>query len=120
MKVLLVEDEELIRQIVADALEDAGFEVIEAATGEEALSRCKEHIADVLFTDIRLPGEIDGWDVAEHCRQVDPQMPVVYATGHSLAEHRPVSGSRFFQKPYRTATIIDAIRDLLGRRPAPA
>jgi CheY-like chemotaxis protein len=90
--------------------------VVEAATGEEALSRCRERIADVLFTDIRLPGEIDGWDVAEHCRHIDPHMPVVYATGHSLAEHRPVSGSRFFLKPYRMAKIIEAIRDLLRGR----
>jgi CheY-like chemotaxis protein len=97
MKVLVVEDEELIRLIVVDALEDAGFEVIEAATGEEALSRCQERVADVLFTDIRLPGTVDGWDVAEHCRDLNPQMPVVYASGHSLVEHRPVSGSRFFQ-----------------------
>ncbi len=100
MRVLVVEDEELIREIVVDAFQDAGFEVIEAATGEDALSHCQDRKADVLFTDIRLPGQVDGWEVAERCRKLRPAIPVVYATGYSLAEHRPVPGSRFFYKPY--------------------
>jgi CheY-like chemotaxis protein len=80
MKVLLVEDEALVRMMAVETLEDAGFEVIEAATGEEAIEACKTHHADVLFTDIRLPGELSGWDVAEHCRAQHPDLPVIYAT----------------------------------------
>jgi DNA-binding NtrC family response regulator len=77
-------------------------------------------VADALFTDIRLPGRVDGWDIAEHCRNVDPELPVVYATGYSHATHRPVPGSRFFHKPYRLDRVIAEIWELLGNRPASA
>jgi CheY-like chemotaxis protein len=120
MKVLVVEDEDLLRAAAVDAFEDAGFEVIEAETGEQAVALCKDRAADALFTDIRLPGQIDGWDVAEQCRRIDPKLPVIYVTGYSLKEHRPVPGSRFFQKPYHAAQVIDAISDLLGRSPGRA
>jgi CheY-like chemotaxis protein len=111
IKVLLVEDEE--RAMAVDAFDDAGFEVIEAATGEDALARCNEHIAEALFTDIRLPGKIDGWDIAEHCRAANPNLPVVYATGYNIVAERRVPGSRFFHKPYHTEDVINAIRELL-------
>jgi CheY-like chemotaxis protein len=117
MKVLVVEDDELLREVAVEALKDAGFQVIEAATGEEALKKCKERVADALFTDIRLPGKIDGWTIAEHCRDADPSLPVVYATGYSHVEHRPVPGSRFFHKPYSLHRVVDTISDLLGRKP---
>jgi CheY-like chemotaxis protein len=115
VKILVVEDEALVRIMAVDALEEAGFEVIEAITGEEAMERCREQVADALFTDIKLPGKIDGWDIAEHCRTVNPNIPVIYATGFSLAEHRRVPGSRFFQKPYHPEEVINAVRDLLAR-----
>ena len=56
MRVLVVDDDDLVRTVAVDTLEDAGFEVIEAATAEEALDRCDERTADVLFTDIMLSG----------------------------------------------------------------
>ena len=117
MKVLVVEDDDLLREIAVEALTEAGFQVIEAATGEEALKKCQDRIADALFTDIRLPGKIDGWTIAEHCRDTDPRLPVVYATGYSHVQHRPVPGSRFFSKPYSLDRVVDAICDLLGRKP---
>jgi CheY-like chemotaxis protein len=117
MKILVVEDDDFVRAVAVDALAEAGFEVVEATTGEEALARCEEEAADALFTDIRLPGNVDGWDIAEHCRQLNPSLPVIYATGYSFKEHRPVPGSRFFQKPYRPQQIIDAVYELVGERP---
>ncbi|HWF09641.1 MAG TPA: response regulator, partial [Bryobacteraceae bacterium] len=93
MRVLLVEDDPLIREIVVEALRDAGFDVIQAADGEEALTWCRQRVADVLVTDIRLPGKIDGWQIAECCREQDPFLPVIYATGYSPVEARPVLGS---------------------------
>ena len=53
-------------------------------TGKQALAWCKRRVADVLVTDIRLPGRIDGWQIAERCREHDPGLPVIYAT----ASHR--------------------------------
>jgi CheY-like chemotaxis protein len=118
MRVLVVEDEELVRTVAVAALEEAGFQVIEATTGEDAMAHCDERIADILFTDIMLPGKITGWDIAEHCRKRDPHLPVVYATGYSWPKPRFVSGSRFLQKPYTPTHIVDAINDLLRQRPA--
>jgi response regulator RpfG family c-di-GMP phosphodiesterase len=77
VSVLLVEDEPLIREFVVEALRDAGYHVIHASTGEEALDLCKRHVADVLVTDVRLPGNIDGWQIAERCRESDPELPVL-------------------------------------------
>ena len=114
MNILVVEDEERVRQMAISALRAAGYEVIEAATGEEALSRCKEHTVDLLFTDIRLPGTLDGWDVAEHCRASHPSIPVVYASGYSHKEARHVPGSVYIPKPYRPSLLVKTIRDLIG------
>jgi CheY-like chemotaxis protein len=115
MKVLLVEDDPQVRLMACEALAEDGFDVIEAGTGEDALRCCAEGAADVLFTDIHLSGDITGWDVAEHCRERNPSMPVVYATGYNHVRARPVPGSVWFQKPYRPLEIVRTIRQLLER-----
>jgi CheY-like chemotaxis protein len=107
MKVLVVEDDELVREVAVEGLTEAGFEVVEAASAEEALARCEEHVADVLFTDIRLPGSLDGWDVAEQCRETNPGLPVIYATGSRTCARAPcraACGSRSPTVPSRSST----------------
>src|SRR5690348_16312205 len=83
LRVLVVEDEMLIREMVVEALTDAGFEVLEAVNGEEALSFCDQGAPDVLVTNVCLPGRIDGWEITERCREGDPELPVIYATAFS-------------------------------------
>jgi CheY-like chemotaxis protein len=117
MKVLVVEDDKLLRTVTVDSLQEEGFEVIEAATAEEALDRCRECIADALLTDIMLPGQLTGWDIAEHCRQADPHLPVIYVTGYSHPKPRAVPGSCVFTKPVPLATIAETLRSLLEQRP---
>lgn len=112
MRVLVVEDDPLIREIVVEALREAGFDVIEASDGEEALTWCRQRVADVLVTDIRLPGDIDGWQIAERCREHDPFLPVIYATGFSPVEARPVSGSLTLSKPYSPERIVQAVKEM--------
>lgn len=115
MKVLVVEDDPFVRMFAVEVLVEEGFEVIEAESGEEGLQRCAEAEADVLFTDIRLPGPVTGWDIAERCRDRRPEMPVIYATGFSDVVARPVPGSVLFQKPYRAEQLVDTIRSLAVR-----
>ena len=115
MRVLVVDDDDLVRTVAVDTLEDAGFEVIEAATAEEALDRCEERTADVLFTDIMLSGNLDGWDIAEQCREAHPDIPVIYTTGYSLRAHRPVPGSRLLHKPYQSAELVRVISAVVGQ-----
>ncbi|WP_340672337.1 response regulator transcription factor [Bradyrhizobium ottawaense] len=116
MSVLLVEDDPLIREFVVDALRDAGYHVIHASTGEEALAWCKRHAADLLVTDIRLSGEVDGWQIAERCREHNPELPVIYATGFSPTAPRPVPGSRLLRKPYHPDEVVRMVKELGGKR----
>ena len=114
MKVLVVEDEWLVRELIVGELLDAGFDVVEAESGEAALARYHEHNPDVLFTDIRLPGRIDGWDVAERCRASNSDLPVVYATGYSPTEHRLVPGAVLISKPSTCARVIGVIKRVMS------
>jgi CheY-like chemotaxis protein len=110
-KVLIVEDEPLILCVAQAEFEDAGYEVIAAADGQEALAALESHPdVDVLFTDIRIPGALDGWALARSARQLVPGLAVIYATGFSQDQGLPVEGSLFFMKPYRLSRIIEAVR----------
>ena len=119
MRILFVEDDPLIREFTAEALRDEGYDVIQASNGEEALEWCKQQVADLLVTDIKLPGEVDGWQIAERCREHDPRLPVIYATGFSPVMARPVADSLSLKKPYHPVEMLDAIRQVTASRPAP-
>jgi CheY-like chemotaxis protein len=114
--VLVVEDEWLVRDVIVTALKDAGWNVLEASTGESAIGLIEDnpHI-DVLFTDIQLAGQLSGWDVAEAFRAAKPEMPVIYTSGNTIDRSRAVDNSQFFSKPYRAAEILKACRRWLGR-----
>lgn len=70
----------------------------------------------MLITDIRLPGKVDGWEIAERCREHDPELPVIYASGYSPVAPRPVPGSLFLQKPYHPEEIVQAVKDVTAGR----
>lgn len=112
MRILLVEDDPLIREFVVETLRDEGYDVIHAASGEEALAWCQRGMADLLVTDIRLSGKIDGWQIAERLREQDPHLPVIYASGFSPVAPRPVPGSLSLHKPYQPEEIVKAVQDL--------
>ena len=94
--------------------------MIHASTGEEALAWCNRHVADVLVTDVRLPGQVDGWQIAERCREQDPGLPVIYATGFSPVTPRPVPGSRIVKKPFNPEQIVRTIRELGEEKGSPS
>src|SRR3954467_911674 len=96
MNVLVVEDEWLVRELIVAELLEAGFDVVEAESGEAALARY--HNPDVLFTDVRLPGRIDGWDVAERCRASNSDLPVVLRNRLLSDRASPRSRSRLNQQ----------------------
>ena len=112
--ILVVEDEELVRETIAAELRDAGYIVIEAETAEQGLNVLEEMPVGVLFTDIRLPGKMNGWELAERARSLHPELPVIYATGFSAEEPRLVSDSIFLRKPYLPSAVIAAIARLTG------
>jgi CheY-like chemotaxis protein len=116
VKVLVVEDEDLVRELAVARLEEAGFEVVEAASGEGALERA-DGGADAVVVDIGLPGELDGWDVAERLRANSPELPVVYASGGEATDRRDVPGSRYLRKPCTAEAVIVAICEQVASTP---
>ena len=112
--VLVVEDEILVRDMIAEELRDAGFEVLEAEDGEVASSLLTtSETVDVLFTDIRLPGPLDGWAIARLARQLRSNLPVIYATGYTVDRSAEVPGAIFLSKPYQPSQIVETIHRLL-------
>jgi CheY-like chemotaxis protein len=115
VSVLLVEDEVLISNLVADELSEHGFEVHEVTTAAEALRYINAGGAvDVLFTDVNLPGSIDGTELAIRVRAMRPELPIVYASGRYSAGGlgRMVSRSVFLPKPYRPAEVCTLLARL--------
>jgi len=112
-KVLIAEDEPLVLALAQEEFEDAGFEVVAAPDGQAALAALAEFPdISLLFTDIRMPGDIDGWALAKAARQMKPDLPVIYATGFSHGEPDIVDGGLLFTKPYRLTSILNAARSL--------
>jgi CheY-like chemotaxis protein len=102
-RILVVEDEELVSAVISDALTEGGFDVHVSSTGDDALDYLKAgNLVDVLFTDIDLPGGVDGGYLARRAREMNPELPVVYASGKPLGLRHvaQVPGSIFLQKPY--------------------
>jgi DNA-binding NtrC family response regulator len=101
--VLVVEDEVLVGEMISTALAEDGFDVHLSGDARDALRYLKSgKPVDVLFTDIDLPGEMDGGGLARCARELMPDLPVVYASGKSsgIRHVAKVPGSIFLQKPY--------------------
>lgn len=102
-KVLFVEDEELVSALMTDVLDEQGFTVHAVENADAALRYLKSGAeVDVLFTDINMPGSIDGVTLAVEARNLRPDLPIVYASGrHSSSDLTPlVPRSMFLPKPY--------------------
>ena len=111
--VLVVEDEFLVRLSIASFLRDAGYIVVDTASGEVALAICKSDTSiDLVFTDIGLSGSATGWDVAECFRVERPEVPVLYTSGKAVDIRRCISRSEFVAKPYENADILKAFERL--------
>jgi CheY-like chemotaxis protein len=115
--VLVVEDEAPIRMIVAEALIDAGFAIREAAHADEALAMLGESAdqIDLLFTDVSMPGSMDGIELAHHVHEAWPQMAMIIASGRPLPRHAECPpGTRFIPKPYVVDEVVDQIQKLVA------
>jgi CheY-like chemotaxis protein len=112
--VLVVEDEALIRLALVEHLRDEGLLVIEAQSGLEALAvLCGGQVVDVLVTDIRLGTGMDGWAVADACRQKTGDMAIIYVSANPSQPDREVAGSAFVTKPYAVEKVLRVCRELL-------
>lgn len=115
--ILLVEDEFLLREATCEDLRELGYEPICASRADEAWEVLASETAICgLITDIRMPGEWDGWELARQARTVRPDLGVVYVSGFSDVEIQPVPGGVFLKKPYRFDDIRDALQRVGARR----
>lgn len=118
---MVVEDEWLVRMELTDALNAAGLEVFEASAGEEALARLDHSDPiDILVTDIRLVGSMDGWDIADAFRAARPMIGVIYASANAPIEARQVPGSLFFAKPAPMKELVQACHKICSGEHGPA
>ena len=119
--VLIVEDEALIRLSSAATLEDAGFHILEAGSSAEALDILMEHKdIDVLMTDVRMPGEINGLDLVALTHRFHPDIRAIVVSGNATAEEARHAGAvGFLPKPYMAHSLVRAINDLIARNFAP-
>ncbi|MBD8553950.1 response regulator [Rhizobium sp. CFBP 8762] len=108
---LVVDDEPLIRMDTVDIISDAGFTVLEAATADEAFAYLLEHDAPhLLFTDIQMPGELDGLSLARKVSQLWPHIHIIIASGAVEPEAGDLPpSSRFINKPFDAQIVMNVI-----------
>jgi CheY-like chemotaxis protein len=118
--VLVVEDEMLLRMRAVDMVEDAGFIPIEAVDADEAVAilESRSDIA-LLFTDIQMPGSMDGLKLAHAVRDRWPPIKIILVSGKlQLANIEIPADSRFFGKPFEAKDMIAEMQDMIGPGPA--
>lgn len=116
-KILIVEDEYLIRLTLAEALAEDGFEVIEAELGDEAVLLLEQHGGvSLLLTDVQLPGRVNGLELARAARLQAPDMPIIFVTGRpdALPPDARTARDAFIAKPYLPSEVCATARRLTG------
>lgn len=116
-RVLVVEDEMLIRFAVSDELRAAGYDVIEAFNGDEALAILRTGVRiDLIVSDVRMPGSLDGMGLLAIVREDFPGVPVIIASGHLDPAVASAGGAcHFVAKPYSLHMIKSAVQTELAR-----
>lgn len=114
--VLVVEDEVLIRMDMTGQLEDEGFVVFEASNADQAIDVLQTQPSiRLMFTDIDMPGSMDGLKLAAAVRDRWPPVKIIVTSGHRVVDIADLpDGSVFFSKPYRHAAMMTSVRELLG------
>lgn len=117
--VLIVDDEEGIRESLSGILEDEGYDVLTASSGEDALTAAKEHVPDIIFLDVWLP-EMDGIETLSRLKEMDSSIPVIMISGHGNIEIA-VKATRFgaydfLEKPLSLEKVLIAAKRALERK----
>jgi CheY-like chemotaxis protein len=116
-KILVVEDDPRVRRVTVARLNDAGYEVIEAGSGPEALALLDAHPEiRLLFTDIVMPGGMHGNELADLARSIKPDLKVLFTSGYaepSVAGKEFAATESWLKKPYTAAELAARLRKLL-------
>lgn len=113
--VLVVEDDVLLRLITAEDLRAAGYNVVEASSADEAMTILDSAVpVDLVLTDIRMPGSMDGLALAAFIRQRWPELKIVVASGERPGQAALAVADAFLPKPYDSTTILSRLKTLMG------
>jgi PAS domain S-box-containing protein len=118
--VLIVEDDLFVRGYAVATLESLGYHVLTAVDGRDALTKLERGLmVDVLFSDVVMPGGVNGWELGERAQKLCPELKVLLTSGYSLetlaARSRRDSNFVVLNKPYRKAELARRIRELVDR-----
>jgi CheY-like chemotaxis protein len=114
--ILVVEDEDDVRELVSTSLRNRGYSVLSVPNAEVALQILMEQVKfDLLFTDIVMPGIMDGFELADRAKRLQPGLKVLYATGFSHVSRRGTDQlhGKLIHKPYRPDEIAAEVRQAL-------
>ena len=116
--VLAVDDDPHVLPVAVTVLTDIGYSVLEASSAAEALEVLREHPEiSLLFTDIVMPGGMDGFELAHEAKQLRPELKVVYTSGYTRSIQRTEDGPRYgplIQKPWRQRELAQVFSGLLS------
>jgi two-component system, response regulator PdtaR len=114
--VLVVEDEAILRAMASSIFSTEGFHVVEAATGDDAAGMLEtDPEVHLLFTDVHVPGSLDGLALAWHVMKHWPGIRIIIVSGRvKLQPHEMPPGSRFCSKPYDPRTVLNHAREMLS------
>ena len=117
--ILVVEDEDDVRELVSTSLRNRGYSVLSVPNAEVALQILMEQVKfDLLFTDIVMPGELHGYDLARQVRARRPDIKLLYTSGYALtaalSRTAPIEDAKLVSKPYRLEQLIGEIRRALA------
>lgn len=116
-RILVVEDDNDLREIPASILSDQGYEVIEASNGDEAIKCLQGQQFDLLFTDVVLPGGMNGVEIADQAKLIQPDIKVLYTSGYAedtvaqMSEMKP--DVTLIHKPYHREQLLGKVRNIL-------
>jgi len=115
--VLVVEDEMMVRMPIAEYLRDCGYNVVEAGDASEAIAAMDTEVpVSLVFSDVRMPGQMDGFGLAEWFRSHYPSVPVLLTSGYNGGRSLSATagpGGRFIEKPYSQVQVARRIAALL-------
>lgn len=116
-RILVVDDERGVRDMLREAVTVFGYDVTTAAHGQEALELFLREPHDLVLTDLMMPG-MSGWELAAHLRAADPRLPVVILTGFgaNLEEEARHRGIVLMHKPVRLESLAATLGQALGSR----
>jgi len=120
--VLIVEDEEMLRELAREILKDSGYQILEATSGREALDVWHRYSGkiDLLLTDMVMPEGVSGVELAERLVKEMPQLKVIFMSGYTSddvsAEMLQRTNASFIQKPYGHAELTKVVRDCLDKK----